>query len=151
MNSPRQKLAISSAQKFFAPAGVKIGCDHQSANAFGIQPNNSIFDLVAVRSPKCCSFQASHGTSGSAAEIANAANNNDPLESLPPRASWIALMITATARIKRSGRFAVLIKQVAAPARPTQMASQTFGRSDSSSLARATKAIPNVTGDNESP
>ena len=59
--------------------------------------------------------------------------------------------LMAIATTNTSGRFAVLIKQVAASVKPIQAARRTVGRSDCSNLASARKVIPKITGDSESP
>ena len=52
MNSPRQKLAISSEKNAYIPEAVKIGCDHQSENCFVVHPSNCAFEAAPVKSPK---------------------------------------------------------------------------------------------------
>src|SRR5262249_25924471 len=87
MNSPRQKLAISSEMNVHIPAAVKIGCDHQSENGFAVHPSNCAFEVVPVKSPKCVFIQSSHATIGVAAQMTNAPSAGIARRNLPARDS----------------------------------------------------------------
>src|SRR5947207_10218891 len=99
-----------------------MGCDHHSPNGFPVQPNNSIFDLVAVRSPKLWWFHANQIPSGTASDKRKTPSVIKPGRRLPflgPRKIFHAIAAIATSG---SGRLLVLIRQAAAMARPVQTA-----------------------------
>src|SRR6478736_4481255 len=87
MNSPRQKLAITSERNVHIPEAVKIGCDHQSENGFVVHPSNCAFEVAPVKSPKCVFIQRSHPSIGVAAQPASAPSAGIALRSLSARPS----------------------------------------------------------------
>src|ERR1700757_4063546 len=89
INSPRQKLAISSERNIHIPEAVKIGCDHQSENCFVVHPSNCAFEVAPVKSPKCVFIQRSQATIGVPAQNVNAPSVGIARRSLPARASVI--------------------------------------------------------------
>src|ERR1700747_3770345 len=87
MNSPRQKLAISSERNVHSPEAVKIGCDHQSENGFVVHPSNCAFEAAPVKAPKCVFIQETQATIGVAAQTASAPSGAIASPRFPVRAS----------------------------------------------------------------
>jgi len=150
MNSPRQKLAISSGQNSVAPFNVKIGCVHQLLMGLWVQPRKSSFEPVAVRSPKVWTFQANQSAIGTAADPINAPadakNGCNVLLSLRFR----ILKIKAIPATRSRAMFVVLTRQVAASASPVQIARGTVGGSARKIFIKPIKAIPKQSGESKS-
>src|SRR5215472_17111059 len=114
INSPRQKLAISSERNVNIPGAVKIGCDHQSENCFVVHPSNSAFEAAPVKSPKCVFIQKSQATIGIAAQTASAPSGGISPRSLPARASRMHHHKIAPTATIISGRLLSFVRYAAA-------------------------------------
>src|SRR5215475_8357561 len=118
MNSPRQKLAISSERNVHTPGTVKIGCDHQSENCFVVHPSNCAFEVAPVKSPKCVLIQRSHATIGVAAQNPSAPSAGIAPRSLPARASTMHHHEIAPTATHISGRLLSFVRYAAAIDKP---------------------------------
>src|SRR5262245_35235710 len=150
INSPRQKLAISSERNVHIPGAVKIGCDHQSENCFVVHPSNSAFEAAAVKSPKCVFIQKSQATIGIAAQTASAPSGGIDLRSLPARASAmhhhkIVAMATST-----NGRLLSFVRYAAAIDKPVEIPREMVGSSSKNHLIRQMNTSPKQIGERTS-
>src|SRR4029453_15448468 len=118
INSPRQKLAISSERNVHIPEAVKIGCDHQSENRFVVHPSNCAFEVAPVKSPKCVFIQRSHATIGIAAQNASAPSAGIDPRSLPARALVMHHHKVAPTATTITGRLLSFVRYAAAINKP---------------------------------
>src|SRR6516164_11036740 len=118
MNSPRQKLAISSETNIHIPRGVKIGCDHQSGNGFVVHPSACAFDAVPVKSPKYVFTQRNHPRTGVAAHNTSAPSAGVAPRSLFDRACAMPHQSREPKATKIRGTLLTLVRYAAAKVMP---------------------------------
>src|SRR2546430_16055129 len=105
-----------------------MGCCHQSANGFRVQPSKAIFVVEPVTPPKLYLVHIIQAPMGIAAQSRSAAN----AASLPTdfgRAIGNNVATIAIRATLSSGKLASFVRYVAAIAKPVQMPSQRAGGS----------------------
>src|SRR5689334_9548850 len=127
MNSPRQKLAISSERKVHIPEAVKIGCDHQSEKGFVVHPSNCAFEVAPVKSPKCVFIQKSQATIGVAAQNTSAPRADIALRNLPTRPSAMHHHKIAATATTINGKLLSFVRYAAAIDRPVAIPREMLG------------------------
>src|SRR5215468_2311911 len=150
MNSPRQKLAMSSERNVHIPGAVKIGCDHQSENCFVVHPSNCAFEVAPVKSPKCVFTQRSHATIRVAAQTASAPSARIVPRSLPARASAMHHHKIAPTAINISGRLLSFVRYVAAIDKPVAIPTEMLGTSWENHLIKQMNTSPKQIGERTS-
>ena len=150
MNSPRQKLAISSERNVHIPGAVKIGCDHQSENCFVVHPSNCAFELAPVKSPKCVFIQWSHATIGVAAQNASAASAGIAPRSLPVRDSVMHHHKTPPTATNISGRLLSFVRYAAVIDKPVSIPREMLGSRWDNHLIKQMNTSPKQIGERTS-
>src|ERR1700758_2539225 len=150
MNSPRQKLAISSERNVHIPEAVKIGCDHQSENCFVVHPSNCAFDAARVKSPKCVFIQKSHATIRVAPHRAIVASSRIAPRSLPARASVMHHDKTAPTATNINGRLPSFVRYAAAIDKPVAIPREIVGSSWENHLIKQMNTNPKEIGERTS-
>src|SRR5262245_10073200 len=150
INSPRQKLAISSERNVHIPGAVKIGCDHQSENCFVVHPSNSAFEAAPVKSPKCVFIQKSQATIGIAAQTASAPSGGISPRSLPARASRMQHHKIAPTATIISGRLLGFVRYAAAIDKPVTIPRETVSSFWENHLIRQMNTSPKQIGERTS-
>src|SRR5215471_462649 len=150
INSPRQKLAISSERNVHVPGAVKIGCNHQSESCFVVHPSNSAFEAAPVKSPKCVFIQKSQTTIGIAAQTAIAPIGGITLRSLPARASRMHHHKIAPMATIISGRLLSFVRYAAAIEKPAAIPREMLGLGSKNHLIRQMNTSPKEIGERTS-
>src|SRR5262249_43107961 len=150
MNSPRQKLAISSERNVHIPQAVKIGCDHQSENGFVVHPSNCAFEVAPVKSPKCAFIQRSHAAIGVAAQTASAPSAGTAPRSLRAPALVMHHHKIATIATTITGRLLSLVRYAAAIDKPVAIPREVLGFSWENQLIKQMNTSPKQIGERTS-
>src|SRR6266480_4087457 len=150
MNSPRQKLAISSERNVQIPEMVKIGCDHQSENGFAVHPSNCAFEAPPVKSPKWVFIQNIHAMIGIAVQATSAPSAGIAPRSFRERACARLHDATTATATKISGRLLSFVRYVAAIDEPVAIPRPIFGRSGESQQSRQMNVISKQIGERTS-
>src|SRR5215813_5581852 len=150
MNSPRQKLAISSERNVHTPGAVKIGCHHQSENCFVVHPSNCAFEVAPVKSPKCVFIQKSQTEIGIPAKTATAPTAGIAGRSFPARASTMHHHEIAPRATKISGRLLSFVRYAAAIDKPVAIPRKMLGLRWENHLARQMNTSPKQIGEKTS-
>src|SRR6201987_219084 len=150
MNSPRQKLAISSERNVHIPGAVKIGCDHQSENCFVVHPSNCALEVAPVKSPKCVFIQRSQATIGVAAQIDRAINAGIAPRNFPARTSVMHHHKIAATATTMSGRLLSFVRYAAAIDKPVTIPRKMLGLRWENHLIRQMNTSPKQIGERTS-
>src|SRR5436190_6597152 len=150
MNSPRQKLAISSERNVHIPEAVKIGCGHQSENCFVVHPSDCVFEVAPVKSPNCVFIQRSHVTIGVPAHNASAPSAGIAPRSLPARTSVMHHHKIAPTATNISGRLLSFVRYAAAIDNPVAIPREMLGSSRENHLIKQMNTSPKQIGERTS-
>src|SRR5277367_3530522 len=119
-------------------------------NGLGVQPQNNTLGCEPVKSPKFSRHHNIQASAGNTAHAVRTKSAGNAFGNLPARHKCKVKNASVTTETASKGRLVILVRKVAASARPVMTPSRQSNVSARKSRSRQTNAIPKQTGDKTS-